>query len=148
MLAAGMLACVHAGMRACWQAGMPRAKGTASSERRRESTEPARPLAVDAAAHLCKSVAGERDVQYQLGKHYRSGFGVFERDEEEAFKWFSAAAQQGHIDACFELGLCFNLAIGTSKDDASAVSRSCLVFAIWLPLQTNEAHCPDAGLVA
>lgn len=39
-----------------------------------------------------------------------------ELDKEKAFKWYIKAAEQGHMDAQYEVGRCFILGVGTAKD--------------------------------
>jgi TPR repeat protein len=42
--------------------------------------------------------AGVTNAQYRLGRFYQSGIGV-QADKEQALRWFTAAAEQGHKDA-------------------------------------------------
>ena len=38
------------------------------------------------------------------------------QDLEKAFKWFSAAAEQGHVESMFRLAQCYEKGEGTKKD--------------------------------
>ena len=44
----------------------------------------------------------DAEEQFQLGKRYFEGIGVF-KDEVEAAKWFRLAAEQGHVGAQLQL---------------------------------------------
>ena len=50
-----------------------------------------------------QAVAGDPDAQFNLGYLYYTGQGV-DRDLEEAFKWYSRAAEQGDKLAQYFLG--------------------------------------------
>ncbi len=51
---------------------------------------------------------------------YHKGHGV-ERDDAEAVKWFSKAAEQGNAFAQFNLGILKDNGLGVSPDNAEAV---------------------------
>jgi TPR repeat protein len=51
---------------------------------------------------------------------YNSGEGV-PRDNAEAVKWYSKAAEQGDANAQYNLGLMYNSGEGIPRDDAEAV---------------------------
>ena len=52
---------------------------------------------------LIKSaVSGDRNSQYKLAKMYRDGKSV-NADAKKAIKWFTSAADQGHIRSKYEL---------------------------------------------
>ena len=63
----------------------------------------------------------DAEEQFQLGKRYFEGNGVF-KDEVEAAKWFRLAAEQGHVEAQLQLGLFYHKGFGgVIKNDAQAV---------------------------
>ncbi|WP_455203489.1 tetratricopeptide repeat protein [Kaarinaea lacus] len=62
---------------------------------------------------------GNADAQYQLARLYELGDKV-EHSDEEAFKWYLAAAEQGQKDAQYRLGLAYLYGIGTPASLASA----------------------------
>ncbi|MBR5893847.1 MAG: sel1 repeat family protein, partial [Bacteroidaceae bacterium] len=57
-------------------------------------------------------------AQCNLGYCYGTGSGV-EKDPTEAVKWYRKAAEQGQVNAQYNLGLCYE--IGVAKDLAEAV---------------------------
>ena len=63
---------------------------------------------------------------------YRNGIGV-EGDDALAAKWYRQAAQAGHAEAQYELGLMYELGIGVPGDPGEA--------AYWYGLATTE-FCP------
>lgn len=50
-----------------------------------------------------KADTGNAEVQYIIGRCYQFGDGV-EEDYQVARRWFSAAAEQGHLGALYEIG--------------------------------------------
>jgi TPR repeat protein/serine/threonine protein kinase len=66
--------------------------------------------------------AGKGDPVWEnfVGIAYQSGRGVI-KDEAEAVKWYSKAAEQGFEEAQYNLGFCYANGIGISKDEAEAV---------------------------
>ena len=54
------------------------------------------------------AVGGDAEAQFLLGFMYAKGRGVLE-DDKEAVKWFRKAAEQGHAEAQFNLGLTLGL---------------------------------------
>ena len=50
---------------------------------------------------------------------YQNGVGVV-KDDKEAVRLYSLAAQQGHSDAQYNLGLCYRNGVGVVKDDKEA----------------------------
>lgn len=47
---------------------------------------------------------GDPEAQYEVGNAYRKGRGI-EADEEESAEWYRKAAEQGHTNATFQLGI-------------------------------------------
>src|SRR4051794_14114104 len=50
--------------------------------------------------------SGDPFSQTNLGWCWRLGFGV-EKDPTKAIEWFTRAAEAGHVDAQFNLGVCY-----------------------------------------
>lgn len=53
---------------------------------------------------------GDLDAQYRLGVEYLN------EDPAEGFRWLSQSAENGHIAAMFEVGMCYAGGIGTERD--------------------------------
>ena len=70
---------------------------------------------------LAKELAekGDAVAQTSIGFMYANGQGV-ERDEKEAVKWYSKAAEQDHTPAQFFLGFMYVKGRGVEKDDREA----------------------------
>ena len=64
---------------------------------------------------------GNADAQYRLGDCYYYGWGVVNKDEAEAVKWYNKAAEQGNVTAQYQLGECYYYGDGVNKDYAEAV---------------------------
>ena len=65
-----------------------------------------------------KNFIGEKDdktAQFNLGLTYHYGYGV-QQDYDEAFKWYSLAADQGLASAQNNLGLMYYLSDGVAQD--------------------------------
>ncbi len=59
--------------------------------------------------------------QYYIGYMYSNGgFGV-SKDYEKAYYWFKKAAEQGHVDAFFEVGTALRAGLGTAKNISEAL---------------------------
>ena len=54
---------------------------------------------------------------YLLGFAFSTGFGSFDADPEEAFKWYGVAAEHGYAKALFNLGLMREAGVGCAKVD-------------------------------
>lgn len=50
---------------------------------------------------------GDADAQFALASCYKKGEHGLPQDEAAAFSWFLAAAQQGHVDAMFWVGIAY-----------------------------------------
>ena len=65
-------------------------------------------------------------AQFELGRRYYSGrtsagrYGGHKQDYKEAVKWWLLAAEQGHADAQYGLGLCYENGSGVDKDLSEA----------------------------
>ncbi|MBQ6773247.1 MAG: sel1 repeat family protein [Synergistaceae bacterium] len=66
-----------------------------------------------------KAMYGDTASQFKLGYMYEHGLGV-ERDDAEAFKWYSKAANCGHPCAQYFIGVMYNEGRGVEKDDFMA----------------------------
>jgi TPR repeat protein len=69
--------------------------------------------------------------QCSLGTCYVEGTGV-DKDEKEAVRWYTLAANQGYAAAQFNLGLCYEFGEGVDKDLAQAVK--------WYRLAANQGY--------
>jgi len=70
---------------------------------------------------LRKSAAlGVVRAQVALARLYLQGSGGVKKDDDEAFRWFAAAAESRDADALFELGRCHRRGIGCRVDLAAA----------------------------
>ena len=70
---------------------------------------------------LQKANAGDAQAQYELGYAYYFGANGCDKDYAKAFKWYTAAARQGHAKAQFGLGGCYSLGRGVDKDNEQQV---------------------------
>ena len=59
------------------------------------------------------------DAQVYLGLCYGDGFGVA-ADAREAVKWYTRAAEAGHVSAQYNLGACYADGDGVARDLAAA----------------------------
>jgi uncharacterized protein len=67
-----------------------------------------------------KAQADDSTAQLNLGKAYEDGNGV-PRSDNQALKWYRAAAEQGNATAQNEVGLMFRLGGGVEQDKVEAV---------------------------
>jgi len=81
---------------------------------------------------------GDVRAQHALARMYSLGIGVEKRDPIAALKWTRAAAEQGYLPACFDLGHSLLLGDGTEKDVASGIE--------WLTIAARGSHA-EAQLV-
>jgi len=51
---------------------------------------------------------------------YRNGTGVV-KNEREAVRWYTLAANQGDSDAQYNLGVCYDSGTGVTKNESEAV---------------------------
>ena len=106
---------------------------------------------------LPKANAGDAQAQYELGYAYYFGTNGCEKDYTKAFKWYSAAARQGHAKAQFGLGGCYSLGRGVDKDyeqqvywykkaaeqglaEAQTALGECYMYGDGVPLDKKEAE--------
>ncbi len=61
---------------------------------------------------------GDADAQHSMGQLYLGGEGVG-KDTEEAASWFEKAAEQGHVDSMFNLGLMYS-GVGGRRNDSKS----------------------------
>lgn len=80
---------------------------------------------------------GDPQAQYSLGWMFHNGYGVA-IDDEQAVKWWEAAAAQGHAEAQFDLGMLFSQGSTVGKDMARAVS--------WYRQAAKQGH-EEAALI-
>lgn len=60
------------------------------------------------------------EIQYQIGRLYQYGGEYTEQSDQEAFKWFQLAADQGYALAQHRLGMCYRHGTGVAKNEAEA----------------------------
>ena len=53
---------------------------------------------------------------YRLGMLYENGTNGVRKDEKEAIDWFRKAANQGNLDAQYNLGRCYKNGDGVNQD--------------------------------
>lgn len=63
-----------------------------------------------------KAESGDAEAQNELGHLYSVGGDGFPENEEEAFKWYLKAAEQGHANAQHQIGWRYLYGRGVSKD--------------------------------
>ncbi len=73
-----------------------------------------------------KSVPLDAEAQFELGRRFYFGMGVTQ-DFTSAFEWFRRAAEQGHAEAEFHMGLMYDGAEGVTRDGAD---ESCILHRI------------------
>ena len=69
---------------------------------------------------LEKAETGDADSCFSVGRFYETGNGT-DRDEREAFYWYSKASSLGHTEAAGALGDCYYYGRGAEKDREKAV---------------------------
>ena len=67
---------------------------------------------------LHKAVNDEPDAQFELGSSFQKGAGGFSKNLTKAAEWLEKAANQGHKEAMFNLGLLYRSGEGVKQDDA------------------------------
>ena|SRR5690349_682090 len=68
-----------------------------------------------------KAQEGNSRSQFELGTVFQFGSLGVAKDYVEAVKWYRKAAEQNHVWAQYNLGLCYHQGKGVAKDDAEAV---------------------------
>jgi TPR repeat protein len=81
------------------------------------------------------------EAQYSLGLCYNKGIGV-PKDEAEAVKWYSKAAEQGDAAAQYNLAICYANGTGTPKKAVEAYKWFLLAAA-----QGDEAHIKGVTVI-
>lgn len=61
----------------------------------------------------------DTEEQYRLGLLYATGTGV-PQDYDQAVKWYTKSAEQGHPTAQYNLGVMYENGIGVIKDSEQA----------------------------
>jgi TPR repeat protein len=69
---------------------------------------------------------GDGSAQYELSQHY------IKSDLSEGMKWLEKAAEQGHLEATFDLGTRYMMGLSVSKDWEQAIK--------WLTQSANKGH--------
>ena len=103
---------------------------------------------VNQEAYIREHLSAEFDIEamYDLAIRYREGDRI-EKNDIEAYRFFKAAAEQGHNAAMCELGECYENGIGTEKDQSKAFK--CYKMAAEAgntAAMNNLAACYDNGI--
>lgn len=69
-----------------------------------------------------KAESGDVEAQFELGWNYYYGASGFDKNEDEAAKWFLKAAEQGHAEAQNNIGCFYWWGKGVPKDKDKAES--------------------------
>jgi uncharacterized protein len=80
---------------------------------------------------LANAVAGDAQLQFELGVRYLAGEGAA-RDYAEARKWLEMAAGGGHAGARYDLGVMYKSGFGVQRNDALAMQ--------WFDLAARQNH--------
>jgi TPR repeat protein len=80
---------------------------------------------------LATAVAGDAQLQFELGVRYLAGEGVA-MDSAEALKWLEMAAGGGHTGARYDLGVMYKSGFGVQRNDALATQ--------WFDLAARQNH--------
>jgi len=72
-------------------------------------------VAVDLAHVRQQAEAGDSQAQYELGRRLDTGEGV-RKSLKESFRWYKAAADQGHIEACVAVARAYSSGRGLEKE--------------------------------
>ena len=75
---------------------------------------------------------GDAISQYTLGNKYKSGFRGLAKNAQESFRYYQLAAIQNHVEAQYEVGLCYLNGIGVSVNKKKAVK--------YFALAANQGH--------
>lgn len=71
--------------------------------------------AVQARKVRAKARTGDAEAQYEIGRRYALGAGVW-HNYQEAAKWYLLAAQQGHLEAQLSIGILYEGGTGVPRD--------------------------------
>ena len=93
-----------------------------------------------------KALQGDIDAQYYLGKRFYDGDGV-ERDYEEAFKWYSKAAENGHAGAQCSVAEMYECALGVDEDHEEAARWYQMAFENGHP-EVKDSLCEEYYTIA
>jgi TPR repeat protein len=69
---------------------------------------------------LERSLKGDAEAQFELGKNYETGRIGLPKDLPQAQHWYREAANQGEPFAAVSLGILFNFGKGVKRDDVQA----------------------------
>jgi TPR repeat protein len=79
--------------------------------------------------YLQAAKSGDDDAQFYLGALYSAGVGL-PRSDEEAFRWFSRAADQGHSHAMLITSGRYAIGRGVQKDHVRASAYATIVSSV------------------
>ena len=101
---------------------------------RADDAAPASP-AMDLSGIRAKAEAGEATFQAYFGYLYLNGQAGLQRNYEEAFKWYHKAADQGNVQAQYNLGVMYDEGLGTPRSHEAGY--------FWLTLAAEKSGKPD-----
>ncbi|MBN1957162.1 MAG: sel1 repeat family protein [Desulfuromonadales bacterium] len=67
-----------------------------------------------------QALSGDPESQYQLGIHYTTN-GQWTWNSARGYGWFLEAAESGHVDAQYMVGMSQLLGRGTEQDESGAL---------------------------
>jgi hypothetical protein len=79
-----------------------------------------------ASRYLQAAQSGDDDAEFYLGALYSAGVGV-QQSDEEAFRWFKRAADQGHSHALLIVSGLYAIGRGVPKDNVKAYEYAFIV---------------------
>ena len=78
-------------------------------------------IEADINAIIEKAKTGNENAQYTLGGYYCFGSNGVEQSYSKAAYWWEKAAEQGHSDAQFNLGVCYSKGEGVEQSYSKAI---------------------------
>ena len=79
-----------------------------------------------------KAIANDAEAQSQLGTVYFYGLLGMKQSDENAMQWFEMAANQGHANAQYNLGMMYKNSQGVKQSDDNAMH--------WFEMAANQGH--------
>ena len=69
---------------------------------------------------IFKMIGNDTQTQFLLGVYFEKGCRTFSKDNKRAVFWHKKAAEQGHMQAQYELGLLYMKGVGVGKNEKMA----------------------------
>lgn len=66
-----------------------------------------------------KANAGDPQAQFEWAMCCFDGSGV-PQDEQKAVEWLTKSVEQGNLEACYALGICYDSGMGVAPDPVKA----------------------------